>query len=308
VSEAVVKQAPPPPRAKIYDLGYKRYYGGRRSQATRWQVITFDQVRQAWKKFWRFKAWIALSAVITAIVCAALVFTGSDRFGELERGGVLVRMIDELIFQAIPYLTGVCWILTMAVGCGVITKDLRAGAFTFYFARPVRPLDYVLGKLAALTALQAAVVLVPLLIIAGTRVGLSENRTEMMENLAYVPKALCVGGLAALVYASLSLAFSSFFQKLWLNIMAWCVWYLLITSFIAGIAMTQGAPEIACIDPGLAIKALALDLYDFHLPPDEKLEFPGGTAASVGLALNIVLGVVVSYLRVRNAGKIGGSS
>src|SRR5439155_19906207 len=83
------------PTATIYDLGYKRYLGTRRSQATRWQVIARQQIAYAWAKWWRLKLYLGIAAIITAIFAAILVFAHSDSFGSLKHNGQFIKRVDE---------------------------------------------------------------------------------------------------------------------------------------------------------------------------------------------------------------------
>ena len=48
----------------------------------------------------------------------------------------------------------------------MIAGDMQSGAFTFYFARSTRPIDYVLGKLGGLGVLVAGLVFVFPVIVA----------------------------------------------------------------------------------------------------------------------------------------------
>jgi ABC-type transport system involved in multi-copper enzyme maturation permease subunit len=297
------------PKAKIYDLGYKRYLGTRRAQSTRWQVITRDQIAQAWRKWWRWKLWLGFSLLTTAVVAGILVFTKTGRVGELTMGGEFVQVVDELVVLSVRYYTFWCFLTTLTVGCGVIANDLRSGAFTFYFARPVRPLDYVLGKLIALFLVQAAVMLVPMVVLSLVRVGLSKHVDEAVHNLRYIPKALLIGSLGSLAYASLSLALSSMFPKPWLNIAVWCGFYFVGSSMIAGIGQATHHEDLGVVDPVFALQSLAFRIHGIDGTINGR-EVGSMLAACIGLAVMIIGGIAFSYWRVKGAAHkgIGGGS
>ena len=64
---------PTKPAGTIYDIGYKRYVGTRRSVATRWLVIMRHQIAMGWKKWWRYKMPL-FGAVVTTFVAAGLLY------------------------------------------------------------------------------------------------------------------------------------------------------------------------------------------------------------------------------------------
>lgn len=297
--------------AIIHDLGYKRYVGSRRAQSTRWQVIMRQQVAFAMKKFWRVKLWIGLSILVTVIIGSILIFSSSSAMGQMQRGGGAVKLIDELVFRwSLIGFTKVSFLLAFTVGCGVIASDLRTGAFNFYFVRPVRPVDYVMGKLIGLFFLQAMVMLAPMLVIAGIRVGMSHDSSEIVDNLAFLPKALLIGGLGSLVYASLALGFSSLFAKPWLNMLSWGIFYIIITSIFDGVAFGTKIPEIGLVDPLYALQCLSFQLHGVAPPSKEMPEIAGTAASIIGLCAMSIGGVAVAYWRVNSAAHrgIGGAS
>lgn len=296
------------PAGVIYDLGYKRYVGTRRPQNTRWGVITRNLLAYAWKRWFRYKVWLGIAFVITVAVGVIMVVARDESLGELRRAEVVVRLVDGIVFGSIAFYTKVAFLLTLTVGIGVVASDLRTGAFTFYFARPVRPVDYVAGKLVGLTILHASVILVPMVVITLIRLGLSESTDELVDNLAFVPKAFIVGGLGSLTFAAVSLGFSSLLSSRWLNLAIWAGFYLILTSIVAGIAAVTDVDALAYVDIGHSLGTLSFALFD--------VEVIGGRGDAsvwppvVALATYSVAGAALAYLRVRAAAYqgIGGGS
>jgi ABC-type transport system involved in multi-copper enzyme maturation permease subunit len=302
VNETVTAK-PNEPAATIYDLGYKRYLGTRRSQATRWLVIARHQVAYAWTKWWRLKLYVVIAAITTAIFGALLVFAHSDAMGSLKSNGQFIKRVDEILFASNVVLPMIAFFLALTVGCRVIAADLRTGAFNFYFVRPVRPIDYIAGKLAGLSVVIAAVVLAPMLVIAGIRVGVSDGTTELLDNLAYLPKALLIGTLTSVAYASLALGFSALFSKAWLNRIMWAAYFFIFMGVIRGIAFAAGIDEVMCIDPGMSVQALAYGVYGVDPPKDSHI--PGGIAGLVGLLVNTLVPALIAYRQVNVAATRG---
>jgi len=292
----------------IHDLGYKRYVGTRRPQSTRWQVITRNLLAFAWKRWWRYKAWLGIAFLTTVVIGAIMVLLRSETFGELRRAGVVVRLVDGLVFGSIKYYRPTAFLLTLTVGVGVVASDLRTGAFTFYFARPVRPVDYVVGKLVGLVILHAGVLLAPMLVLCFVRLGLSKNTTELIANLGYVPKALLVGAVATLTFASVSLAFSAALSSAKLNLALWAAYYLILTSIAMAIGMVAKTPVIASLDIGYALSSLAHGLFEVQPLGDF---IPGAITTPIVVLLGYSAAAIgFAYWRVSTAAHtgIGGGS
>jgi hypothetical protein len=294
------------PRGTIYDLGYKRYVGTRRPQATRWRVITRQQLAFAGKKWWRYKAWLGLAILITAVLGAIMVVADINELGNLRRAGDAVPIVDEIVFSGIDLFTKVAFLLTLTVGVSIVASDLKTGAFTFYFSRPVRPVDYVLGKLVALLVLHATVILLPLLGIVGVRLGLSQTSTELVENLRYVPRTLLLGGLGALVFASMSLGFSALFTTPRLNIANWAIYYVVIGGIIEAIAVFTGAPPaVGVVDPHFALMSLSFEMYGVAYKSSDQFVSASLTWSVIGLVGMSAIGIAIAYVRVNRAAHAG---
>jgi hypothetical protein len=298
---------PAKPAGTIYDLGYKRYVGTRRSQGTRWQVISRHVLSQAWKKWWRYKVWMVLAVITTVVVGAVMVASRSERLGDLRDAKPVIRLVDEFVYGSINIFTKFAFLLSLTVAVRVIASDLRSGAFTFYFSRPVRTVDYVLGKVVGLFVLMGTLILAPMMVITFVRLGLSENTDDLIKNLAYVPKTLAIGTVATLTYACLPLGFSAVFRKPNLNLAIWAAFYLLVTTFVMVIAIEMKTPNLGVIDPGYALLSLAQRVFDVNISGEEPASM---AAALLGLLGMAAIGVAVAYLRVDRAGHegIGGGS
>src|SRR3954452_23393136 len=133
----------------IHDLGYKRYAGVRRDAGTRWRVIMRHQIAMAWKTWWRFKAWLGMAVLISFIAGAVMYLFSNKVFHGMGRMGDAVLLIRDMALPgAIEWYCRAAFICSLTLGATVIAGDAQSGAFTFYFARSVRPRDYVIGKLA----------------------------------------------------------------------------------------------------------------------------------------------------------------
>ena len=250
----------------IHDLGYKRYLGTRRPQSTRWRVIVRNQVSTAWKTWWRYKLALGWAVVTFLSVLGVILFMYQNAaFLEpvMKRVGFKGNAYDFLI--ALFSIQGFCraaFLAGLTGAAGAIAADAQVGAFTFYFARPVRPMDYVLGKLGGLFLLMSFLITVPLFALTCVRVGLSTDTDAMIAALPRLGSALLTGTLGALLFAALPLAISSMIAKRSYAIGAWAVWYILIGGIFQGLAFATRTPALAAVDPLSAIQGVGQGFYE----------------------------------------------
>lgn len=293
----------------IHDLGYKRYLGTRRPQSTRWRVIMRHQLATAWKSegrfkgWWRYKAWLGLS-VMGLVVFAAVMYFWQTKMVPMFGGGAdKVRWLDlALPFAEDAFRTGAMF-LTFTVGASVIASDAQSGAFVFYFSRPVRPVDYLAGKVAAMVLLMATLVALPLLLIAGLRVGLAGSTHEMVDSLDLLPRALAVGLIDSVAYAVVPLGISALVQRPLHALAAWAGYYLLIGSALAGAGAATGSP-IGALSLSTACSVVANAIFDSPLPMVRRVLPPLGPSVA-SLVGHLVLALGLAYWRVRQAQRTG---
>jgi hypothetical protein len=301
--------APAKRKGAIHDLGYKRYVGSRRPQSTRWRVITRHQMAHGWKTWWRYKMWVGFALITTIILGAVMVMVRSETLEAVPGQTQLIKVVDGIVFGSIGWYCKIAFLTTLTVGAGVVASDLKTGAFTFYFARPVRPLDYVVGKLAGLFMLQVFIVLVPLLLITMVRLGLSKNTDELIRNLEYVPKALLVGTVGALAYASAALGVSAILENPRQTTALWAALYVIGGYILIGIGFASKTPAIAAIDISTALETFSYRVFAFEPMGAERM-LASLPVVAASLAGWVVVGVGIAFLRVRATGAagIGGGS
>ncbi len=271
------------PAGTIHDLGYKRYIGTRRAPGTRWRVITRHQIAISWKTWWRFKSALGL-AVITTFVAGGLMYFASDQLSRLARGPLRLQLVDSVIPQSIAWYCRVGFLTSLMVGAGVVAGDVQSGAFTFYFARSVRPRD------------------------AALRLGLSESTDELVGNLQILPKALAIGVLATLVYAIVPLGFSALVANRRYALAMWAAYYLVVGTMAYMLGWVSSG-SIAALDLPNALQAVAFDLFDVDFRFGRTLTIPTGAAVASILAHAAAAIAIVSYsVRRSQITGVGGAS
>jgi hypothetical protein len=293
---------------QIHDLGYKRYVGSRRAVSTRWTVIMRHQIATAWTGWWRYKVWLVAAFLITAVSSVLLYTLGDRLFRRIGGfGGVLTRFVDGILPDSTIWYCKAGFLVSLAISATVVAGDLQSGAFTFYFARSMRPRDYVLGKLAGLGAIMALIMAAGPLVLAGVRVGLSDDLDQAIAMLPMLYKALAVGALGTLIYTAIPLGFSALIANRRHAMAVWAAYYLLVGWLALGLSLLT-TPALAALDLASALHAVSLHL--FGLQAVGRGSDPPTSAALIAILGHaaIAIGLVIWRVRLAQRTGVGGAS
>ncbi|HVK88176.1 MAG TPA: hypothetical protein VM513_28845 [Kofleriaceae bacterium] len=291
-------EATPRPAGTIYDLGYKRYAGARRSSATRWRVLMRNQVATAWKTWWRYRSHLAY-AVGTTLIAGAVMYIFSERIARSLIGDKATTFADAALPLSIQWYTRAGFLVSLTVGARIVASDIQAGAFTFYFARSVRPRDYIIGKLAGMCVLTAGVCLAGPVLLSIARLGLSSDTDALVHALALVPKAIAIGLLGALVFAAVPMAFSSLLANGRYAVALWTAYYLVFGQIVSGIGRgSQG--WIGALDIATSLDSVAFHLFGLESFPGRAVNVAAGPALA-SLLVHIAVALVIVSVQVRRA-------
>lgn len=288
------------PAAAIHDLGYKRYVGTRRPQSTRWRVIVKNVIATSWRGWWRMKMWMIGALLTTVGIGIPMYLLRHEVFRELERKGLMFSWADALVPISFQFYSWVAFILATSLAAGHVARDLRASAFEFYFSRPVRPIDYIAGKVGGLTVVMLFALAAGPVLLALFRVGLSDDVDEVMSTLALVPRTALVGLLGATAYAVVPLAISALVPKPRVTVAIWVGYYFIFSLLVVVLAHQVDAPALRAILLPDAVSGLAFGLYE------AQGEFlPGVVPSMIGLVGNIAVGLLLLHWRLRWAERAG---
>jgi hypothetical protein len=295
--------------SEIHDLGYKRYVGTRRAPSTRWRVIMREQIATSWKAWWRFKSALGLAVVATCVAGGFMYFAESSDWIRqvMRRSPVPIDPVDIPLPFAIAWYCRAAFVLSLTVGAGVIAGDLQSGAFTFYFARSVRPRDYLLGKLAGYGLLVALLVAAGPVALAALRIGLA-GTDQVAVHLILLPKVLAIGGLATLVYTAVPLGVSALVPNRRYALALWAAYYLIVGSIAALLAFASSG-STAALDLPSCISAVTFHLFDVPL----FRERGGGLSlaaalTSIGIHATVAVAIIWYQLSSAQRSGIGGAS
>jgi len=293
----------------IHDLGYKRYVGTRRPTSTRWRVIVRRQMATAWHGWFRMKAAVGLAIVTTCVFGGMMYFlTNGIMFRGFRRVGDLpLTIADGALPASLDWYRRAAFLLGLTVIAGAVAGDRQSGAFTFYFARSIRPRDYVAGKLGGALAMTASILVLGPLVLALLRLGLCDDTDALVAHLAIVPEALAIGALATLVYAIVPLGISALFASRRYAVAVWAAYWLIATTAAGRIGIATGSSWIAALDLARAIEAVTHRLFDLQLAHHLAIPLP---AALGSIALHVALALAIVGYQVARAQRtgVGGSA
>jgi len=162
----------------IFDQGYQHWRGSLSGHAWRWLTISRHGVRAQFKSRWTrivvLLAWVPALTLAGVLVVWGLIEQKSTLIAPLM--SLLTGLPDEFKISPQSYRISVWtisyqyffqWeiffsmILIILVGPGLISQDLRFNAIPLYFSRPLRRVDYFVGKLGVIGFVLGAVAVVP---------------------------------------------------------------------------------------------------------------------------------------------------
>lgn len=195
--------ASPESSGTIFDIGYRRYTGQRLGRRGAIGAIFGAGLRTLFGlgRSGRSKVlpWGAIVlAVLPAVVAIAIRVLAND-------------IIELYNYQNYLWEIGLLLPIFLAAQAPeLVVNDMRQGVLPLYFSRPISRLDYVVAKLAALTAGLLALTLLPLLLLFLGRVLAAEDVVAALgDELGFLPGILGNGLVHALVLGSIGLAVCS---------------------------------------------------------------------------------------------------
>lgn len=210
----------------IFDQGYQHWSGTLSGHAWRWLAITRHGMRIGRKslimRVFLLLAWTPALCLAFMLCIWGLVERKSDLVGAVS--GILGFLAPQVLANPLHYRVEI-WtlfysrflqvelylsiVLILMVGPNLISQDLRFNALPLYFSRPLRRIDYFLGKLGIITGFLAMVMIVPA--IAAYILGLlfSQDATIIRDTLPILLASILYGLVISISAGMLILALSS---------------------------------------------------------------------------------------------------
>ncbi|MFO0852400.1 MAG: hypothetical protein U0871_28140 [Gemmataceae bacterium] len=160
----------------IFDQGYQHWNGPLSGHGWRWLAVTRHGVR-ALLRGWIVRllllvAWLPAIALVTTLTLWGLLEQQAESviafLRQLLPADVIARPQDyrsavwTVAYSYFFKAELVCSLfLVLVVGPNLVSRDLRFNALPLYFSRPLRRVDYFLGKLGVIGFFLAATVVAP---------------------------------------------------------------------------------------------------------------------------------------------------
>jgi ABC-2 type transport system permease protein len=245
----------------IHDLGYKRYDGPRTPHNRRWLTV----MRISLKLSLRWWLWVTLVFAVAQVAIFGVVMYFLNRAASVPGAtlGVDAFKPDFLVLKLLTEWYGViplCFIVGLFAGGSAVADDARAGAFQFYFARPVSKGHYLVGKLLSVVLLTGAVSLAPAVILCLARVAMSAP-SEWAGAGLLLAKSVVVGLLVALTLGVPVVALSSLSTSRGVVQGGWAAVFML--SWIIGriVASVTASPWPALVSIPANLQAVGAVLF-----------------------------------------------
>ena len=133
-------------------------------------------------------------------------------------------------------------ILILLVGPNLISQDLRFNALPLYFSRPLRRIDYFLGKLGVIGAFLGMVIIVPSLIAYVLGLLFSLDITIVRDTFGILLASIAYGLVIALSAGMLMLALSSLSRNSRYVALFWVgIWFVssIVATILEGVGHEQ---------------------------------------------------------------------
>jgi ABC-type transport system involved in multi-copper enzyme maturation permease subunit len=209
----------------LRDLGYKSYEGERLPASHNTWVLMRHGMRRAWA------SWFVKLAVFFFWVppLLALLFEAMGRMtggGGSTSGGFLKLVIDTSFWMLIT-------LVTTGAGATVIAHDRLHRSFQFYLAKPVTPLQYLVGRTFAVAMWSFLLMAVPAVLVSLLQLGAAElgnaETSEKLETAGLILPTLLYALLCAVTTGAISIGISSLSQSRGLTTTTWLTVLLLPT-------------------------------------------------------------------------------
>lgn len=203
----------------IRDLGYRPYEGDRLPASHNTIVLLRHGMSRAWGSWLVKIAVIAgwLPSVVTVVIVGGLFYlaqrSGQDLPEEFDAASVVRGLFT---WQLWLFVT----MITLGGGAGVIAQDLRYKAFQFYFAKPVLPMQYLVGRVGAVAFWCFLITFGPALLVVLALTGTSPAEVRL-ERAALLLPALIYSGLISLVVSVGSVGMSALSRSRAVTMSAW---------------------------------------------------------------------------------------
>lgn len=271
----------------IHDRGYQRYTGVRLAPGAAWRVIALDGIRRALGE----RRFIVL--LVTAwgpFVIRTVQTYLAAAFPQAAFLAPTALTYREFLSQQGVFV----FLVTVYTGAGLIATDRRTQALPLYLSKPLRPADYMAGKLAIILTFLAGVSLLPALLLLVVQALISGDLALLRANPHVLPAITLLAALQMLVAATTMLALSSLARSGRVAGMVYAAVTIGSAALVPVVRTIAGPDAPVWLAPLTAVEQVGDRM--FGVPGAESLPWP---AALLTIALVVATSMAVLRKRVR---------
>jgi ABC-2 type transport system permease protein len=244
----------------ILDQGYEHWHGTLHGRGWRWLIIARHGVRIGMRN-WLLRlliiaAWLP-SLLLAAVICLwGMVEDPNSPIARFLAGFEPLRglvadpkanrttawtLSFHLFIIAEMYIA---MFLVLFVGPGLISRDLRFNALPLYFSRPIRRLDYFVGKLGTIGWFLCLVTVVPAAVAWVFGVLVSREWSVIADTFRLLFALVAYGVVVTVSAGLLMLAMSSLTRKSAVVVIMWAGFWMATTA-VSGLLQKINRDQIA---------------------------------------------------------------
>jgi ABC-2 type transport system permease protein len=248
----------------IFDQGYQHWNGQPSGHAWRWLAITRQGVLSVMKL--KGVRWVIIIAWAPALLLAVFL----SIWGLLEQQSELltpflniINALPEEIRQGPKSFRKTIWtlgfynffafeinfslVIVAIVGPSLISQDLRFNAMPLYFSKPLRRIDYFIGKLGVIATFVLAVAAAPAALAYLLGVAFSMDSSVLADTWRLLAASLLFGLIVSVSAGVLMLAISSLSKNARYVAVLWVGFWLVSSSASAILTESVRKPWCALV-------------------------------------------------------------
>lgn len=270
----------------VRDLRYAPYEGEPRSHWWAVGAIARNELGITWSYF-RTKLLILMSLVID-VIYLVLVFIEAGVVHFMSQSQQPVEELTSAPITAYVWIKLYCLILMYAAtGCGTISHDIRVELMQFYFAKPLKRLEYILGKALGLVTMGSIVTLAPAVLLSGLRLAMLARTDLLGGALKQAGAVLAFEAIMLVTFAFVILAISSLTRRNGYAVLSWLgvIFVPDLTALIVGEVVDAKWPHL------LSVTANLTDVFSVMLEGTHEISVwapPGAVVGILAAAFGIV--------------------
>lgn len=285
----------------IRDLGYARYDGPRLRHRNRYRVISSRTLQLAWGS--GLVKTITILGMFPMVICAVVMYLKIKGAQLLQSQGLplhpAVQHPEHWVFYCVYWCQiWFAFAMSLVIAAPAIAEDVRTGAFSFYFARPVSRSHYVGGKLLAVALLITALCAAPGILLALERIVLAESGKAALGYLPLLASTIAFTAIYVAVMILPAIALSSATRNSGYAMGGWAALFFLPWVLGEGTAAAADQPLVALVSIPTNLRLLGQRLFGMQPSYDVAWYWPALVLAAVVLLSGVLLWRRLSRMEV----------